>query len=669
MDEQVTLTGYADQVRELIRNDRNNEAIALCKHILRYYPKYVGAYRQLGEALLEKGHLDDAKDLFRRVLSADPESVVAYAGLAVILEQEHLVAEAAWHMERAFELAPSNTELHKELHRLYHELDGRPRARLDLTPVALARQYVKEGLYAQAIQELNTVIAESGARFDARVALAETLWRAGQMRQAAEVAQALLEPLPYCLKANLILGAAWKETGLAESDQYLQRAQSIDPTNQTAQNLFGARSPLPLTLARVPRFIEGAPLAPPVGELAPATEIPSAAELIQIPAEPIAESAIFGMPLNPPTMDTALPPWLRTPEPEVVGTPTTSPQAVEPAVESPAEPTAELKPAEEPQPDATPQASGDIPAWLAQLRQSAESASEPTEEAPVEPAEDTSGALPPWLRAEEQSQETTHPSPIWIEEAKLAEAADVPPISKEEPTPEAEPALPPWIAAESHTEETVPTTPAWIEEAKLTEAIETLRALKEEPQPEPTASVPAWVALLSHAGEPAPAEPKPQEQELPVWMRQAAPATPAPVEETAPAQTETAPRMEELPPWLGHPTPPPEPAATSPTATPVQAPAPAPKRKSPTRGDSHLILARTYRDANQLKEALVEYDYVVQKAPRLVNQVIGDLQVLSKRSDVPLDVHRILGDAYTRADRLSEALEEYRFVLGRVASG
>jgi len=59
----------------------------------------------------------------------------------------------------------------------------------------------------------------------------------------------------------------------------------------------------------------------------------------------------------------------------------------------------------------------------------------------------------------------------------------------------------------------------------------------------------------------------------------------------------------------------------------------------------------------------------VQKAPRLVNQVIGDLQVLSKRSDVPLDVHRILGDAYTRADRLSEALEEYRFVLGRVASG
>ena len=166
MDEQVTLTAYADQVRELIRNDRNDEAVAICKHILRYYPKYVDAYRQLGQALLEKGQLDDAKEVFRRVLSADPESVVAYAGLAVILEQEHLVAEAAWHMERAYELAPGNTELHKELHRLYHELDGRPRARLKLTPGALARLYVQEGFFAQAIQELNAIVAESAARFD-----------------------------------------------------------------------------------------------------------------------------------------------------------------------------------------------------------------------------------------------------------------------------------------------------------------------------------------------------------------------------------------------------------------------------------------------------------------------------------------------------------------------
>ena len=620
MDEQVTLTGYADQIRELIRNDRNDEVVAICKHVLRYYPKYVEAYRQLGQALLEKGQLDDAKEVFRRVLSADPESVVAYAGLAVILEQEHLVVEAAWHMERAYELAPSNAELHKELHRLYYELDGRPRARLELTPGALARLYVNEGLFAQAIQELNAIIAENGARFDAHVALAETLWRIGQMRQAAEIAQALLDYLPYCLKANLILGVVWKETGLSESEQYLQRAQSLDPTNQTAQRLFGARSPLPLTQARVPRYVEGAPIASlPVAEATLPTEptdgAPSEAP-IELTFESARESALFGTPaFKPSVTDTNLPPWLRAtaPEPEIVDESIAPAQPAEPIAETPAETTSWLKQTEESQPEPAKETAGEMPAWLAQLRQSPGPSAEPTTEAPSEQADDTSSALPPWMRAEPQA------------------------------------------------EEAAPTIPSWIEEAKSAEATEEPHTPKEESQPEAASAVPAWVALLSHAEEPTPvpAETMPSEQELPPWFSQPTQPAAASVEEPALAQPETKPRAEELPPWLNQPTRLPEPA---PTTRPV-----APKRKPPTRGDSHLVLARTYRDANQMKEALVEYDFVVQKAPRLVHQVIDDLEVLSKRHDAPIEVHRILGDAYTRADRLAEALEEYRFVLGRVS--
>ncbi len=53
-----------------------------------------------------------------------------------------------------------------------------------------------------------------------------------------------------------------------------------------------------------------------------------------------------------------------------------------------------------------------------------------------------------------------------------------------------------------------------------------------------------------------------------------------------------------------------------------------------------------------------EYDYLVQHAPGLVNAVIDDLELLTARTDAPLEAHRILGDAYTRADRLAEALAE-----------
>ena len=687
MDEQVTLTGYADQIRELIRNDRNDEAVAICMHILRYYPKYVDAYRQLGQALLEKGQLDDAKEVFRRVLSADPESVVAYAGLAVILEQEHLVAEAAWHMERAYELAPSNAELHKELHRLYHEVDGRPRARLELTPGALARLYVNEGLFAQAIQELNAIVAENGARFDAQVALAETLWRIGQMRQAAEMAQALLDFLPYCLKANLILGVVWKETGLSESDQYLQRAQALDPTNQIAQRLFGVRSPLPLIQARVPHYVEGTPIASlPVAEATSFTERNGAAPL-EAPAgltfEAARESALFGMPVfKPPVTDTNLPPWLRAavPEPEIADESIVPAQPAEPVAETPAETMSWLEKTKEPQPEPTAETSGEMPSWLAQLRQSAESSTEPTTAAPSEQADDTSSALPPWMRAEPQAEQAAPTIPSWIEEAKSVEATEAP--GAELQAKQAASTILTWIEeaksaeatetphAEPQAGQAAPTIPTWIEEAKSVEATEAPRVSEEESQPETTSAVPAWVALLSHAEEPtpAPAEAKPSEQELPPWFSQPTQPVVASVEEPAPVQPETQPRAEELPPWLSQPAQSGVVAPITPPVVSAQPPA-APKRKKvPTRGDSHLILARTYRDANQMNEALAEYDFVVQKAPRLVQQVIADLEVLSKRRDVPIEVHRILGDAYTRADRLAEALEEYRFVLGHVAS-
>jgi len=665
VDEQVTLTAYSDQIRDLIRNDRNDEAIAICKHILRYYPKYVDVYSHLGQALLEKGQQEDARDVFRRVLSADPENIIAYAGLAVLLEQEQLIAEAVWHMERAYELSPGNLELHQELQRLYHELNGRPRARLKLTPGALARLHMQEGLFTQAIQEWSAIVAADEKRFDARVALAQTLWQAGQMRPAAETAQALLQVLPYCLKANLILGAVWKEIGLAESEQYLQRAQELDPTNRVANQMFGARSPLPLAEPRVPRFVESAP-AP-----TPEAVVPSETITIEAPAEPIREPEPA---IQPPVFDTTLPPWLATPVPE----PGEEKAAPLPSVEPSAAAPVETAPSEAPQ---------EIPDWLAQLRQAGETLAET-------PAVTEAGVLPSWTREEAKQEPATAP-PSWIEEIQ---AATETPAPQEEIAPE-ETTLPPWLAEARPKEEIVspvpeapaPEIPTWLSQLMA----ESESAKEETKPPEPREELPAW---LGQPTPPAPAEPaRESREELPTWLGQPTPPAPAePAREsreelpawlgqpTPPAPAEPARESrEELPAWLGQPTPPApaEPARESREELPTwlgqpTPPAPAPPTKPPTerkrkvsvRGESHLILARTYRDANQIAEALREYDYVVQKAPRLIKEVIADLEVLAKRPGVPLEVHRILGDAYTRADRLAEALAEYRLVLERVSS-
>ncbi len=158
----------------------------------------------LAEATFEKGDQDSAAELYRRVLSADPEDPVAYTSLATIFQRQGLISEAAWHLERAYELVPDNMQTRKDLLRLYAERDGKYPSRLRLTPGALARLYFREGLFTQAISEFRTIASESPRRLDARVALAEALWRADQVHQSSQVAQDLLQALPYCLKANLI---------------------------------------------------------------------------------------------------------------------------------------------------------------------------------------------------------------------------------------------------------------------------------------------------------------------------------------------------------------------------------------------------------------------------------------------------------------------------------
>lgn len=610
VDEQVTLSGYADQVRELIRHDRNDEAIAICKHLLRYYPKYINAYRQMGEALLEKQEYDGAKEMFCRVLSADPENAVAYVGLATIYEQDHVINEAAWNMERAFELAPGNSELQHELVRLYNELEIKAHTRAKLTAGALARIYAQEGLFGQAIQEFRAIIASAPARYDIRVALAETLWRMGRMSEAAQVAQGILAHLPYCLKANLILGAAWKEIGLSESDVYLERAQALDPMNQTAVQMFGARTPLPAQRISVPRYVEGAEptvLAPAPSPAQPAalfddqlTQAPAA----YAPAEPTVATSIPQEPAAPMTTDDSLPAWLRR---------------------LPGETVAPLKT------ESLDEASSD---WLTKLRESV------AETAETPPA--------------------TEPTIDWLSVPITAEPAPLPADGEREITPTWLDSTPAESLAEAPSTEPSQTTPDWMRD--LAEPTES--AAPRQTEPATSEELPAWLAPSTPSAD-VPAEELPGLLAQPVVLPVSAiePQASPPAQPPAPLIATPAQTPAEVAPVFEPPAPPPvETIVADIPAAPVQ-----PKRKRQPKGYPHLVQARAHRDAQRWHDALAEYDYVVQHAPRLVRDVIDDLEVLIQRIDIPLEAHRILGDAYTRVDRLAEALERYRFVLEHVS--
>lgn len=253
----IELQAMVDQARDLVRAEQYDEAIATCRYILKAYPKYVQAYSALAEASLQQEKRDQAADLFKRVLSADPQQFIAYVGLGIIYDEEGLVDEALWQFERAFELAPANAQVRNALRRLYGQRDGISQERIKLNRAALGYLYADGGLYTEAANEFKAVLNQDPERVDIRLALAEALWRDGKRREAAQVSQEILNEMPHCLKANLLLGEIWLDSGLQDEGQtLLRRAQAIDPENRVAYTLFGEDSPVPPALIQLDEMTE-----------------------------------------------------------------------------------------------------------------------------------------------------------------------------------------------------------------------------------------------------------------------------------------------------------------------------------------------------------------------------------------------------------------------------
>jgi len=250
---ELTLAGQMERAERLLQRGQLAKAALACRRVLESFPKYVKVYSLLGMLYLELGEHEEAANLFRRVLGVDPEHTLAYASLGAIYEGRGLLDEAIWQYERAFELSPGNRQVRRELVRLCMERDVTVSKRVKLNRAALARIYLRGHLYARAIGELRELLREFPQRFDLRVALAEALWRDGRYPDAEAVCQGILDELPNCLKALLILGRIWLDTEQDEQARaLLQRAQELDPENVLAQELFGSRSPLPPRTVRLP---------------------------------------------------------------------------------------------------------------------------------------------------------------------------------------------------------------------------------------------------------------------------------------------------------------------------------------------------------------------------------------------------------------------------------
>ncbi|MFC2043556.1 tetratricopeptide repeat protein [Chloroflexota bacterium] len=231
----ISLRTYNSEIRNLIDSGDTEAATEHCHQILHYYPKHVDTYRLLGEAYLAGKQNNDASDIFQRVLSSIPDDFVSHVGMSVIREEDEKLDEAIWHMERAFEIKPSNTTIQGELLRLYGLREGAKPLKVRLTRGALARMYIKGDLYQQAIAEIHTALSEDQNRLDLKILLAGVYLKMGQENEAAELASDVLTKLPFSFDANYIMTKFLIDSGRDKEAQiYQDRLEEIDPYTSKA---------------------------------------------------------------------------------------------------------------------------------------------------------------------------------------------------------------------------------------------------------------------------------------------------------------------------------------------------------------------------------------------------------------------------------------------------
>lgn len=232
---QITLRDYLQETEDAISTGRTDDALQRCRLILDRFPESLEAQRLLGEVYLAQSQLDEAQRAFDWVLTNDPENVIAYCDRALVCERRSDYDTALDCYQQAYELSRGNSQIRQEFNKLSAKanLPG-----FMFSRAGLARLYMRGDLMTQSILEWEAILGSNVYRLDARAGLMEAYWRDGQYDQVEQMAQQLLQDVPGCIKALLLLAHVISSRDAQQARDLIRRAESLDPDLLTAQELF-----------------------------------------------------------------------------------------------------------------------------------------------------------------------------------------------------------------------------------------------------------------------------------------------------------------------------------------------------------------------------------------------------------------------------------------------
>ncbi|GAC1389015.1 MAG: hypothetical protein NVS4B11_06350 [Ktedonobacteraceae bacterium] len=232
---QVTLREYLQGIEDTISSGHVDDAVHQCQHVLAQFPESLEVQRLLGEVYLARGQMEDAQQALDWILTNDPENVIAYCDRALISERLSDFDTALDCYQQAYELSRGNRDIRQQFNMLSAKAGQQG---FMFSRAGLARLYMRGGLLPQAVQEWDAVLTISPDRLDARIGLLETYWREEMYDEAEQIAVQTLQDVPGCVKALLLLAHITAPKNMHLAQEYVQRAELLDPDLLMAQELF-----------------------------------------------------------------------------------------------------------------------------------------------------------------------------------------------------------------------------------------------------------------------------------------------------------------------------------------------------------------------------------------------------------------------------------------------
>lgn len=213
------------------------------------------AYYFLGLIASQRGHFDKAKAYWQQAIEMGPPLADVYFELGLAYSKEKRWEAAEHALREAIRLQPETPGAHYQLARLYFKqgkaaegteeietfqrlkaayvqlnaqhsiIKGAPDPAVTL--VSLARKYMQEEKYAEAIQEFQKALWHDPNLAEAYNGLGNAYMIQGQLDEALEAQQKAIELKPNMANAHVSLGLIWlKRAEVSRSDVDYKRALS-----------------------------------------------------------------------------------------------------------------------------------------------------------------------------------------------------------------------------------------------------------------------------------------------------------------------------------------------------------------------------------------------------------------------------------------------------------